>query len=88
MQAHDEDPQIARIARQLTLLVNEKTGDPDASVGEPAALPGHAGLSYSFELTYRAGATPRTERLVIRLAPEGVPIAGPPNSVCHQLSVT
>jgi aminoglycoside phosphotransferase (APT) family kinase protein len=77
----DERAQIARIARQLTLLVHEKTGDRDAVVGEPAALPGHAGLSYSFELTYRAGATPRTERLVIRLAPEGVPIAGPTDVV-------
>ena len=86
-QAHDRDSQIdersqiAQIARQLTLLVHEKTGDRDAVVGEPAALPGHAGLSYSFELTYRAGATPRTERLVIRLAPEGVPIAGPTDVV-------
>ncbi|MGA8569673.1 MAG: phosphotransferase family protein, partial [Candidatus Binataceae bacterium] len=77
----DESAQTARIARQLTLLVHEKTGDLNAVVGEPAALPGHAGLSYSFELTYRAGATPRTERLVIRLAPEGVPIAGPTDVV-------
>jgi aminoglycoside phosphotransferase (APT) family kinase protein len=91
MQAHDrvndkdpqieESAQIAQIARQLTLLVHEKTGDHDAVVGEPAALPGHAGLSYSFEVTYRAAATPRTERLVIRLAPEGVPIAGPTDVV-------
>jgi aminoglycoside phosphotransferase (APT) family kinase protein len=75
------DPQIEQIARQLTLLVREKTGDPKAAVGEPEALPGHAGLSYSFELTASAGASPRTERLVIRLAPEGVPIAGPTDVV-------
>ena len=41
------------------------------------------GLSYSFEVTARVGAppTPQTERLVIRLAPEGVPIAGPTDVV-------
>ena len=62
--------------------MREKTGDPDAAVGEPEALPGHAGLSYSFEMTAGApAATPRTERLVIRLAPEGVPIAGPTDVV-------
>jgi aminoglycoside phosphotransferase (APT) family kinase protein len=77
----DEREQIERIARQLTVLVRQKISDPDATVGEPAALPGHAGLSYSFELTYRAGATRRTERLVIRLAPEGVPITGPTDVV-------
>jgi aminoglycoside phosphotransferase (APT) family kinase protein len=83
----DQSAQNEQIARQLTLLVREKTGDPDATVGEPKALPGHAGLSYSFELTARAGArpqaqqTPQTERLVIRLAPEGVPIAGPTDVV-------
>lgn len=76
------DPQIEQIAHQLTLLVREKTGDHKAAVGEPQALPGHAGLSYSFELTAHIGATPpRTERLVIRLAPEGVPIAGPTDVV-------
>ena len=75
------DQQLDQIARQLTLLVREKTGDPDAVVGEPSALPGHAGLSYSFELTTRLSAGPRTERLVIRLAPEGVPIAGPTDVV-------
>jgi len=75
--------QIAQISRQLTLLAREKTGSPDAAVGEPSALPGHAGLSYSFELSTgaRANAAQRTERLVIRLAPEGVPVAGPTDVV-------
>jgi aminoglycoside phosphotransferase (APT) family kinase protein len=80
----DRSSQSAQIARQLTLLVREKTGDPDAVVSEPGALPGHAGLSYSFELTARTVATsqkPRVERLVIRLAPEGVPVAGPTDVV-------
>ncbi len=75
------DSQLEQIARRLTLLVREKTGDPAAAVGEPNSLPGHAGLSYSFELTTHAGAVTRTERLVIRLAPEGVPIAGPTDVV-------
>jgi aminoglycoside phosphotransferase (APT) family kinase protein len=79
----DQSAQSAQIARQLTVLAREQTGDPDATVGEPKALPGHAGLSYSFEVTARVGAppTPQTERLVIRLAPEGVPIAGPTDVV-------
>ena len=78
-----QSAQNARIARQLTAFAREQTGDPDATVGEPQALPGHAGLSYSFELTARIGAPPKpqTERLVIRLAPEGVPIAGPTDVV-------
>jgi aminoglycoside phosphotransferase (APT) family kinase protein len=78
--------QTRQIARQLTLLIRERTGDPQAVVSEPHALPGHAGLSYSFELTVRAGVPqtltmPQTERLVIRLAPEGVPVAGPTDVV-------
>ena len=77
----DQSAQSERIARQLTALMREKTGDPGASVSEPMPLPGHAGLSYSFELTARAGVASRTERLVIRLAPEGVPIAGPTDVV-------
>ena len=75
------DEQLDRIARQLTILVRENTGDSAAVAGTPETLPGHAGLSYSFDLTTRAGATARTERLVIRLAPEGVPIAGPTDVV-------
>jgi len=80
----DQQPQldpIAQISRQLLVLVREKSGDSDARVGEPSALPGHAGLSYSFELTTGVSATPQTERLVIRLAPEGVPVAGPTDVV-------
>ena len=75
------DEQLDRIARQLTILVREKTGDSAAVAGTPEPLPGHAGLSYSFELTTHDGTTARTERLVIRLAPEGVPIAGPTDVV-------
>jgi aminoglycoside phosphotransferase (APT) family kinase protein len=56
------------ITRQLTALLRAKTGDPSARVSGITTLPGHAGQSYSFEL--EAGGA--RERLVLRLAPEGV----------------
>jgi aminoglycoside phosphotransferase (APT) family kinase protein len=72
----------AEIERQLRELMREKTGDPRAEVRSVAALPGHAGQSYSFDLEYhaleyRANDRPLREKLVLRLAPEGVRIAGP-----------
>ena len=69
--------EIETITQQLTALVREKTGDPSATVAGLSALPGHAGVSYSFDLTARGG----VEHLVVRLAPEGVPIAGPTDVV-------
>ena len=75
------DPQTENIARRLLALVRAKTGDAGASISEPAALPGHAGLSYSFDLSWREAGVARAERLVIRLAPEGVPISGPTDVV-------
>jgi aminoglycoside phosphotransferase (APT) family kinase protein len=69
------------IARRLTALVREKTGDPGARVSEPAALPGHAGQSYSFELETHSGTASAREKLVLRLSPEGVRIAGPADVV-------
>ncbi len=76
------DPQTESIAPRLLALARAKTGDPAASISEPAALPGHAGLSYSFDLSWReAGGLARSERLVIRLAPQGVPISGPTDVV-------
>jgi aminoglycoside phosphotransferase (APT) family kinase protein len=77
----ERSAQTALIENQLSVFVREKTGDPHAVAGELQLLPGHAGLSYSFELAWRADATPRTERLVIRLAPEGVPVSGPTDVV-------
>lgn len=65
--ASDED-----IARQLTALVRSKTGDASARIGGLTTLPGHAGQSYSFELESVANGVARSERLVLRLAPEGV----------------
>ena len=60
------------ITRQLTALLRAKTGDPSARIGALTTLPGHAGQSYSFELATGAGTTVKRERLVLRLAPEGV----------------
>jgi len=72
----------AEITRQLTVLVRAKTGDNDARVSGLEALPGHAGQSYSFDCEARSAAgAPRREKLVLRLAPEGVRIAGPADVV-------
>jgi aminoglycoside phosphotransferase (APT) family kinase protein len=62
----------AEIARQLQEFARAKIGDPAAEVGNISVLPGHAGQSYSFTLEYRSGAARAREKLVIRLAPEGV----------------
>ena len=62
------------IARQLTQLVRAKIGDAD--VYALTTLPGHAGQSYSFELESGPASGRMREKLVLRLAPEGVRIAG------------
>ncbi len=59
----------SEIKEQLARFVRAQVG-ADAAIGPLTTLPGHAGLSYSFELEY--GAPVRRERLVVRLAPEGV----------------
>jgi aminoglycoside phosphotransferase (APT) family kinase protein len=59
----------AEIKEQLARFVRVQVG-ADATIGPLTTLPGHAGLSYSFELEY--GAPVRRERLVVRLAPAGV----------------
>jgi aminoglycoside phosphotransferase (APT) family kinase protein len=63
---------------QLTTLVRAKTGDARAAVHSLETLPGHAGFSYSFVLE-----RPRLPeaKLVLRLAPPGVKIAGPADIV-------
>jgi len=70
----------AEIERQLTAFMRSSTGDPSAQVSALTALPGHAGLSYSFELATASAAGAR-ERLVLRLAPEGVRPSGPADVV-------
>jgi aminoglycoside phosphotransferase (APT) family kinase protein len=58
-----------QIEQQLARFVREQVG-ADAQIGPLTTLPGHAGQSYSFELEH--GSPRRRERLVVRLAPEGV----------------
>lgn len=69
------------IAQQLRALARARTGDPEAAVRGLTALPGHAGQSYGFELVRHGGGRGINERLVLRLAPEGVRIAGPADVV-------
>jgi aminoglycoside phosphotransferase (APT) family kinase protein len=64
------------ITEPLTRLVRAKTGDRAAQVTEVSALPGHAGFGYSFVLECSTGAQP-SGKLVLRVAPPGVRIAGP-----------
>ena len=64
------------IMRQLTALCRAKTGDPNATVSEIQALPGHAGFSYSFVLEAQSAGVVKREKLVLRLAPAGVRISG------------
>jgi aminoglycoside phosphotransferase (APT) family kinase protein len=61
------------LTAQLTALCRTRTGDPEARAYELAALPGHAGFSFSFML--EAGVGP-PEPLVLRLAPPGVKVRG------------
>lgn len=67
---------IDQISEQLTRLVRTRTGDPRAAIREISPLPGHAGFGYSFVLdrTTPGGAS---GKLALRVAPEGVRIAGP-----------
>jgi aminoglycoside phosphotransferase (APT) family kinase protein len=46
---------------------------PDATVDRVAPMPGHAGISFGFDVT----TTATVERLVVRVAPPGVRRAGP-----------
>jgi len=58
----------------LTALVRTRGGDAGAEVHTLAALPGHAGFSYSFVVD---GSDGSSRKMVVRLAPPGVKIAGP-----------
>ncbi len=63
---------------QLTALMRARTGDARATAHTLETLPGHAGFSFSFVLE-RPDAPAR--KLVLRLAPPGVKIAGPADIV-------
>src|ERR1700683_103133 len=71
---------IAEITRQATAMLRAKTGDPGARISEVTALPGHAGFGYSFILERTTAGGP-SGKLVLRVAPEGVRIAGPADVV-------
>lgn len=60
------------LAPKLTALCRARTGDPEASAEDLAALPGHAGFSFSFTLHARGASEP----LVLRLAPPDVRVHG------------
>ncbi|HVN28410.1 MAG TPA: phosphotransferase family protein, partial [Candidatus Binataceae bacterium] len=71
---------IEEITAQATAMVRAKTGDPGARVTTVEALPGHAGFGYSFILERTTSGGP-SGKLVLRVAPEGVRIAGPADVV-------
>lgn len=68
----------AEILAQLTRLMRAKTGDAHTVAHTLETLPGHAGFSFSFVLERP---THPAEKLVLRLAPPGVKIAGPADIV-------
>jgi aminoglycoside phosphotransferase (APT) family kinase protein len=68
------------ITEPLTQLVRAKTGDARARVTEVSPLPGHAGFGFSF-LLERSDAAEPSGKLVLRVAPPGVRIAGPADIV-------
>jgi hypothetical protein len=71
---------IEEITAQTTKMVRAKTGDPGARISEVSPLPGHAGFGYSF-LLERTTSGGTSGKLVLRVAPEGVRIAGPADVV-------
>ncbi len=75
------DPVNQQITEQLTAMLRARTGDPAARAHSVEPLPGHAAFGCSFviegEATYPASA----RKCVLRLAPEGVRIAGPADVV-------
>lgn len=64
----------------LTALVRAKTGDHGARAHSLGTLPGHAGFGYSFVVDRTDGGAP-AGKMVVRLAPPNVKIAGPADVV-------
>ncbi len=71
---------VELITEQLNSLARARTGDSKACARELTALPGHAGFGYSFILERTTPGGP-SGKLVLRIAPEGVRIAGPADVV-------
>ncbi|MBF6567942.1 MAG: phosphotransferase family protein [Candidatus Binataceae bacterium] len=72
-----------QLAQRLTAFIREHTADNEARVSEVVPLPGHAGVSYRFLHEGLGAGAARSEALVIRLAPLGVPPIGP-NDIARQ----
>jgi len=68
---------LDRIAEQLTTMLRAKTGDSGARALSVETLPGHAAFGCSFLLQRGDSDAKPAGKFVLRLAPEGVRIAGP-----------
>ena len=67
--------EIPVLTQQLQAFCLSQYG-PDASVHQVEAMPGHAGLSFGFSVTYEKDGQPAHESLVMRLPPTGVRQSG------------
>ena len=65
------------LAAPIEAFCRAQLGDANAFVDEVGVLDGHAGFSYGFRVRYQRQAEQVRERLVLRLPPPGVRLAGP-----------
>ncbi len=72
---------LDRITEQLTTMLRAKTGDSGARALNVTTLPGHAAFGCSFVLRRSDSCAKPSGKFVLRLAPEGVRIAGPADVV-------
>jgi len=72
------EPTNSDTVARLAVLMRARIGDAHATVHTLETLPGHAGFSFSFVLERR---NEPARKLVLRLAPPGVKIAGPADIV-------
>ena len=67
--------EIPVLTQQLQAFCLSHYGQ-DATVHQVEAMPGHAGLSFGFSVTYKKDGQPANESLVMRLPPKGVRQSG------------
>jgi len=72
---------LEQVAAQLTRMLRARTGDASARVRGVEPLAGHAAFGCSFVLERGFPPAVPSRKLVLRLAPEGVRIAGPADVV-------
>jgi aminoglycoside phosphotransferase (APT) family kinase protein len=77
----DARADLQQIAAQLTRMLRARTGDATAQVRGVEPLPGHAAFGCSFVLERGIPDAVPSRKFVLRLAPEGVRIAGPADVV-------